>query len=1301
MSLVHGSPATADRRRSIVARPRRLLTAVAIVAIGVGGTIVPAVPAAAIPAVPTPAPALAAAVTTITSPQLRLQIGDTFPTVVSYTDRTSGARLAGRSTPLASITLNGTAYRTTGSAPQIDFRGAAAHYTLSFPDLPGVRVAASLSVKNRIVEFTIDTITDTDAFRVGTIDIPGHDLLSVSSGDAGAATAFTRLDPDSTRTADQFAAVTAATAADAAPVGAAYAIVNTGQLAATITNNSTVDVPVGQSVDDASRLLHQARKNADGSVSIGLWNGQWTYRGRGASQPSPLPWSKIVVTGDANTDHTVDWQDGAIAYRSIDANRIGSEDVADTVVTHIPFNFASQATHPFLRTLDDVKRISLATDGLGQRIIEKGYASEGHDSAHPDYGGNYNLRAGGLKDLNTLAAQAKKWNTEVGVHVNATEAYPVANNYSDKLVTANPGWDWLDASYAIDQRTDINSGNLARRFQQLRDEADENLDFLYIDVYYSSGWIADSTLNILRGQGWKVGTEWSNRLERSSLWDHWGNDLNYGGATNKGLNSKIIRFIDNANRDVWNADPILGATAIEEFEGWTGHHDYTKFVSNIFARNLPTKFLQQHQIQRWTADEITFTDGVRGTSTGGVRKLYDGDAQVLDGSKYLLPWTDAAGTAKLYHYNATGGSSTWTLPSAFARTTSVTQYRLTDLGRTEATTIPVINGTVTVQAAAGVPYVLYPKAAPAPTIPQWGQGSSVADPGFNAGNLTAWNPTGTAAIARTDRGYQVAALGSGKVSLQQQLAPMPAGKYSASVWVQVDPGQRRKVTLGVNGAGVTPSSAWLDASTAKNQVPSDERFGTYFQRLRTVFEVTKKNGAKPQLTISAAVGTAAVQLDDVRVLAVSQSSKAGELVHEDFEGKDEGTWPFVTGNSSNGDQRTHIAQRHSPYTDAGYRGQLVDDVLAGGNSLKAHEENQGLVYRTVPQSVRFTPGHLYRVSFDYQSALADQYSWVTGADRGTASAALISTPIPQQRTTARFSREFTAGNCGDYWVGLQKLAPGGAAQADLIVDSFSVTDLGESGVTAACATVTVTAPQLVPGDPNTVKAIVTNHESAAITGAKVTLGLPTGWTVGPTTGSIATIEPGASGTASFTVTPPADLPVGSYPATATVKYQVAGEPRTATGGSTLRTIPQGQIPQARMAIADVDSQETDGEDGAATNILDGDPSTIWASQWLPATLPMPHHVTVGLDRAYALDTLELTPRQAGGLNGIIKGYQVFVSADGTSWGTPVAAGDLPSGATVKQIALGGATGKYLKLVVTSAQNGLPFATLAEWNLFGH
>src|SRR5699024_6263341 len=191
----------------------------------------------------------------------------------------------------------------------------------------------------------------------------------------------------------------------------------------------------------------------------------------------------IVLTGDRNGDDTVDWQDGGIAYREILIDAVGSENVPDTVISHIPFNFASAATHPFLRTLDDVKRIHLATDGLGQQALLKGYGSEGHDSAHPDYGGNYNTRAGGLEDLNTLITEGRKWNARFGVHVNATEVYPEAKHFADVPYDPNaPGWNWIDQSYYLDQRQDIadaSENGALGRFQQLREEV-PGLDYLYI-----------------------------------------------------------------------------------------------------------------------------------------------------------------------------------------------------------------------------------------------------------------------------------------------------------------------------------------------------------------------------------------------------------------------------------------------------------------------------------------------------------------------------------------------------------------------------------------------------------------------------------------------------------------------------------------------------------------------------------------------------------------------------------------------------------------------------------------------------
>ncbi|MFD4259508.1 endo-alpha-N-acetylgalactosaminidase family protein, partial [Streptomyces sp. NPDC058534] len=941
----------------------------------------------------------------IQSHDLSVRVAEDFPRVLSYTDRGTGARLGGSTAPVTSVTLNGKAYAVKAKM-RLDH--GRARYSLTFADLPGVELDASLSVRGRVTTFRIDAVRDTEAFRVGTIDVPGHDLVSVDSTQPDAATAFTRLSPDSTTTADKFAKVTRETAAEDKPVGASYAIVNTGELAAAIESNATEDKPSGATNNAGARFWHQARKAADGTVRVGLWSGQWTHRGEGAPAPEKeLPWAKVIVTPDANGDRSVDWQDGAVAFREIGTKTKGAEKTPDRVITHIPYNFASQATHPFLRTLDDVKRISLSTDGLGQLSILKGFASEGHDSAHPDYGGNINKRAGGREDLNKLLRAGKKWGSTFGVHVNATEAYPEAHAFSEELVDkTRPGWNWLNQSYYIDQRRDINSGDLAKRFQQLRNETDRNLSLIYIDVYYTSGWIPDRTLTILKNQGWDMATEWADKFERASLWSHWANDLDYGPKTNKGLNSQIIRFIRNGEKDVWNDDPILGQTALEEFEGWTGETDYNKFSNNVWERNLPTKFLQHYKITDWEKDEITFTGGVRGTVTDGKREVHLGDAKVIDGDSYLLPWASQNSKRhdKLYHWSKQGGTSTWQLPKSFADEDEFTVYRLTDNGRVKETVVKANDGTVKLKAAPGQAYVLYPEKAPRQADPAWGEGSMVKDPGFNDIGLDAWKKKGPVTSERNSRGHRGAKLGGGKAAeVTQRIKGLTPGKrYTASAYLEVEPGKSRHTTLSIGGKSVT-----VERSTAKNQVAGDERSDTYYQRAKVNF--TAPANGKATLRIAAAGDSAAeVGVDDVRIVKNAPAVKKGALAYDDFEDVDQGWGPFVKGDAGGtNDPRTHIAQKNAPYTQAGWNGKTIDDVLGGKESLKSHEENTGTVYRTVPSTVPFKAGHAYRVEFDYQNSHAGAYEWATGYDTVAggkpAGVTTRKTALPQQRTPGHFS----------------------------------------------------------------------------------------------------------------------------------------------------------------------------------------------------------------------------------------------------------------------------------------------------------
>ena len=81
-------------------------------------------------------------------------------------------------------------------------------------------------------------------------------------------------------------------------------------------------------------------------------------------------------------------------------NPYKSEEVPELGSIPYRHELCGQAQNPFLTTLDNVKKVALNTDGLGQSVLLKGYVNERHDSAHPDYA-DIGKRIGGADDMNT------------------------------------------------------------------------------------------------------------------------------------------------------------------------------------------------------------------------------------------------------------------------------------------------------------------------------------------------------------------------------------------------------------------------------------------------------------------------------------------------------------------------------------------------------------------------------------------------------------------------------------------------------------------------------------------------------------------------------------------------------------------------------------------------------------------------------------------------------------------------------------------------------------------------------------
>ncbi len=128
-------------------------------------------------------------------------------------------------------------------------------------------------------------------------------------------------------------------------------------------------------------------------------------------------------------------------------------------------------------------------------------------------------------------------------------------------------------------------------------------------------------------------------------------------------------------------------------------------------------------------------------------------------------------------------------------------------------------------------------------------------------------------------------------------------------------------------------------------------------------------------------------------------------------------------------------------------------------------------------------------------------------------------------------------------------------------------------------------------------------------------------------------------------------------------------------------------------LQSVDSEEVIDENAAARNAFDGNPSTIWHTQWATAAPPHPHEIVIGLGGAYGVSGFRYLPRQDGVSNGRVADYRFYGSNDGVTWGTPLATGTFANTPDEQQVIFGGT--RYVRLMANSEVNGNPWTTMAE------
>lgn len=601
----------------------------------------------------------------ITEEPLRVAVSKTFPQVHKYELGTGANKktMIGQERALNKININGEQIPVTpdpvtirdnkATYPiKIDYHKDAVATKDPEPAKPEVNIkldmVVEISVEDNDLTWKVTKLEKKEGCdRIHTIGVDNLNLVTIEEGTPGAQFMGANVSGDVNASGDEEITFEKRFIADNSQ-GYAYGFLSGDGISAGVWSNS--EMPGDR------RLLRN-----NGIDSISLTSASWwhEYQLGGAHDFSPaqyteipvseLPCVKVCLAKDLNDDEKVDWQDGAIAYRDIMNNPYGSENTPELVNYRISMNFSSQATNPYMKVADNIKKVYLATDGLPQAVMMKGYGSEGHDSANSEYG-HISDRLGGADELKKLNVIAHQYNTQTGIHINAYEAYPEAKTFSDDLIVdpSSKGWGWLDQSYIIDGAYDLGSGLRYKRLLQLYDQLNgtdlykvkwpneagknepanavadadtiaktvqehldnqEDLDFMYLDVWHGNSWETRKIAQQFNSLGWRFSTEFGNQGEYDTTWNHWATEGSYGGATGKGFNSDVMRFIRNHQRDSyvlnWPAyggtadNPLLGGFDLAGFEGWGSNNNFDEYITKTFAINLPTKFLQHYKVYNW------------------------------------------------------------------------------------------------------------------------------------------------------------------------------------------------------------------------------------------------------------------------------------------------------------------------------------------------------------------------------------------------------------------------------------------------------------------------------------------------------------------------------------------------------------------------------------------------------------------------------------------------------------------------------------------------------------------------------
>jgi hypothetical protein len=166
------------------------------------------------------------------------------------------------------------------------------------------------------------------------------------------------------------------------------------------------------------------------------------------------------------------------------------------------------------------------------------------------------------------------------------------------------------------------------------------------------------------------------------------------------------------------------------------------------------------------------------------------------------------------------------------------------------------------------------------------------------------------------------------------------------------------------------------------------------------------------------------------------------------------------------------------------------------------------------------------------------------------------------------------------------------------------------------------------------------------------------------------------------------------------RAKFGGEDPPKKAGGKVSSLPQeGLLPNKVWKIVRASSEST-GNGKLAINAIDGDPDTLWHTQFQPELARHPHELVIDLGQFAAIRGIRYLPRQDGGWNGTIADCEVSVSESPEAFSDSAASVTFKKDKSPQELIFDPVFGRYLRLRILSEVNGGPWASIAELGVVG-